>query len=623
MPFLIENVPFDNKYLHQAKYYIEKKYREEGYFQANVESIIREYDNGVSVTIDINEGEKLSIGKIRFTGLSGIKPKTLKKGLETKESSWWKHPKLDEDKIRQDIKAIEAKLWKLGYFGASVKGYKIVDSDDPRKRDIIIDIEQGRKYKVGEVTFEGNEIFTDEQLSDISGLYTGVDFTGEELQKTLIHFSEIYGNKSHIFADITPEYDFRDDLVDITFRIKEGAPIIVGEIRITGNTKTLDKVILRNVYLIPGEEFKRDVLMLTQEQIYNLGFFEDVRVIPSPAENDPNVLNITIDVKEKLTGSVNFGGSYSDSAGFSLFLKYEEQNILGRAYKGSVQLEIGKNVETYQVSFTNPNLFDTNTYVSARVYKKEQDYDDYDIHRQGAGLTLGKKLTVFTSAYVSYTLEDVKIDEISEEAAEDIEEAQELRSSMALTFARDSRDNRFEPSRGTNNSITAELGGEFLGGDINYYKFEASSNWFFKSFWKLVFSTYFKTGIVEKLDPTEEVPVYERFFVGGNIYGVRGYDDKELSPYNDEGYYEGGNFYFTSSFSYKAPLVERMITGYVFWDVGRAWTSLGDFNFRDMRSGAGVGVKITTPMGPITLDYAYGFDKKDWKFHFGISQGTF
>jgi len=95
---------------------------------------------------------------------------------------------------------------------------------------------------------------------------------------------------------------------------------------------------------------------------------------------------------------------------------------------------------------------------------------------------------------------------------------------MSLTFARDSRDNRFEPSRGTNNSITGELGGEFLGGDINYYKVEASSNWFFKSFWKFVFSTYFKAGLVEKLDPSEEVPIYERFFVGGNIYGVRGYE---------------------------------------------------------------------------------------------------
>ncbi len=623
VPFLIEDVPFDKKYLHQAKYFIEKKYREEGYFQVSVNSYAKDFDGGKAIYIEIDEGSKLSVGRIIFKGLEGLNPKKLKKGLETKESSWWKHPKLDQGKIREDLRTIEKKLWDMGYFGASVTGFEIVESEMPGKRDVVIDIVQGRKYTVGQIVFKGNALFTAEELNAAAKIYPGADFTGEDHDKTVTALLEMYGNKSHIFADVDTSYEFDGDNVDVTFNISEGSPIIVGEIRITGNTKTVDKVILRNVFLYPGDEFKRDLLILTQEQIYNLGYFEDVRVLPMPDRDNPNVLNITIDVKEKMTGSINFGGSYSDYAGFSLFLKYEEQNVFGRAYKGSVQLELGKKVETYQLAFTNPNIFDTNIYLSGSVYKKNQNYTDYKIKRDGGGLTIGKKLTVFTTGFLSYTIENVEVSDISEEAADAIDESKEIRSSMSLTFARDSRDNRFEPSRGTNNSITGELGGEFLGGDINYYKVEASSNWFFKSFWKFVFSTYFKAGLVEKLDPSEEVPIYERFFVGGNIYGVRGYEDKELSPYNDEGYYEGGNFYFTSSFSYKFPLVERMITGYVFWDVGRAWTSLGDFNFRDLRDGAGLGVKITTPMGPITLDYAYGFDKEDWKFHFGISQGTF
>ena len=622
-PFLVEDVPFDSKYLHQAKYNIEKKYKENGYFLVNVTATAEEVQDGVNLVIDIDEGSKLSIGTIRFKGLKELEPKKLKKAMESKESSWWRHPKLDTEKLDGDMTLIEEKLWEMGYFNASAEGYEIVPSRDPGRRDIIITLNEGKRYRLGEITFEGNELFKDEELRDMVSIGPGEYFTGDDWEKAKVKLLEAYGNRSHIFADITPRYTFHDETVDVTLFITEGSAIRVGTIEVRGNTKTYDKIILRNILLRPGDEFKRNLLVLSQEQIYNLGYFEDVRVLPRPDEKDPNILNIIIEVDEKLTGSINLGGSYSEYSGFSMFLKYEEQNILGRGYKGSIQFEIGKKVETYQLGFTNPNLFDSPTYVSTNLYKKDQDYTDYTILRNGGSLTVGRKLNIFTSGYLSYSLESVEVTDVSEEAAQEVDETKEFRSSASLTFARDSRDNRFEPTRGTHNTITGELGGKFLGGDVNYYKVEATSNWFFRSFWKFVFSVYMQTGFVEKLDPSTEVPIYERFFVGGNIYGVRGYEDKALSPLDDDGYYKGGNFYFTTSFSYKFPIVERMITGYLFWDVGRAWETLGDFNFRDMRDGAGIGVKVTTPMGPLTLDYAYGFDTEQWKFHFGISQGTF
>ena len=363
--------------------------------------------------------------------------------------------------------------------------------------------------------------------------------------------------------------------------------------------------------------------MLSQRQIYNLGYFEDVQVLPSPNKDNENVLDLTIVIKEGRTGSINFGGTYSAYSGLAMFLKYNEKNIMGRGYSGHIQAELGKKVHNYQIGFTNPFLFDTPTYLSFNIYNKYNDYEDYKIYRNGGNITFGRKLALFTTGYVSYKLEKVKVGDVSEQAQYDIEEKTELRSSMSLTFVRDTIDNKMEPSRGTKNSFTAELGGTFLGGDVDYQKYEASTNWFFPSFWKFVFSTYMKAGIVERISPTKEVPVYERFFVGGTTYGVRGYDDKELSPRDENGYYAGGNYYFTASLAYKAPLVERTLTAYAFWDMGRAWRSLGDFNLQDLRDSVGIGVKIMTPMGPLTLDYAYGFAKKSWKLEFNMFNGTF
>ncbi|HHH84699.1 MAG TPA: hypothetical protein ENL15_01950, partial [Firmicutes bacterium] len=150
-PFLVEDVPFDSKYLHQAKYNIEKKYKENGYFMVKVTATAEEVSDGVNLVIDIDEGSKLSIGSIRFKGLKELKPKKLKKAMESKESSWWRHPKLDTEKLDGDMKLIEEKLWEMGYFNASVEGYEIVPSRDPGRRDIIITLNEGKRYRLGEI----------------------------------------------------------------------------------------------------------------------------------------------------------------------------------------------------------------------------------------------------------------------------------------------------------------------------------------------------------------------------------------------------------------------------------------------------------------------------------------
>ncbi len=623
VPFLTETAPFDKRHLTKAVYLIEKKYQEKGFAAVTVTAEHRDTEEGVIVTITVDEGRKISIGTITFDGISSAPLKKLKKSMDTKESSFWRSPNLDREKLDADMKKLEKKLWTLGYFGASVSGYDVSIDKVTRKANVIVHVIEGKQYTLKNYTFQGNTLFTTEQLESMVTMKKNELFIGDEWEKTRAKLYELYADRSYIFASVDPVYDFKDGDVELTIAIIERKPVRIGKIVVEGNTKTIDKVILRELMIKPGDEFRREMLMFTQQSIHNLGYFEAVDIIPTPAAGSEDVMDLTIKVKEQNTGTVNLGGSYSGVSGFAMFLEFGEKNLLGRGYSGKLKFQYGGKVQSYEVGLTDPFFLDTNTYLSFDLYRKIQDYTDYKIYRNGGSFTVGRKLDVFTSGYVSYRLENVKLTDITSGASNDIQESSETRSSMSFSLVRDSRDNKMEPTMGTKNTFSAELGGTFLGGDLHYQKYEASSNWFFRSIDKFVFSTYFKTGIVESIAPSTKVPVYERFYAGGNFYGVRGYGDKELSPYDENGYIEGGTYFLTASIGYKYPVAERLLTAYMFWDVGYAWRDFGEFNFRDMRDGAGLGVKIMTPMGPITLDYAYAFEKDEWKFHFGISQGTF
>ncbi|TYB31873.1 MAG: outer membrane protein assembly factor BamA [Candidatus Mcinerneyibacterium aminivorans] len=623
IPFLTRDVPFDKMFLHKIKYQLTKKYQKKGY--ASVEVITRadKTEEGVDVEISIKEGKKISIGKIVFKGIDSVDPDELKKAMETEESRWWKHPKLDRKKLEEDMTRIKDKLKKLGYFNYQIKNYEVEIDKERQRADIFISLNEGNRYRLKNFSFKGNSLFEENELKKLVELEVGEFYTGEEWEKTKQNLAEKYGDKSYLFASIEPEYNFKGEELDLTININEGNPIKVGDIKIKGNTKTFDSVILRKLLLKPGEKFKRNRLVLSQRRLYNTGYFEDLKILPQPQNNNPNIMDLTVKVKEKSTGSINFGGTYNGVSGFAMFLKYEEKNIMGRGIKGNIQVDYGKKRKTFELGLTDSYFMNTNTYVSVSGYRKLNVYDEYDIFRNGGQLTLGRNLSLFTTGYISYKYERIQLENIIQSAEEDVSSREETRSSASITFERDTRDNKFEPTEGTHNEFTAELGGKFLGGDINYHKYKASTNWFFKSFWKLVLSNKLEIGAAEKLSPSREVPHYERFFVGGSTYGVRGYDDKYLSPKNESGYITGGNFYLINTLTYKAPLVKNRLTGYVFWDVGKAWENIGDFNFREMKDGAGIGVKVRTPMGPVTLEYAYGFDTENWKFHFGIFRGEF
>ncbi len=623
IPFLTKDVPFDKMFLHKVEYQLRKKYQKEGYASAQVKAKATKNEEGILIDIDIKEGKEISIGDIVFKGINEVDPDELKKAMKTEESRWWKHPKLDRKKLEKDMSRIKDKLKKLGYFNYKIKEYEVKIDKKRQRADIFVYLDEGKRYKLDSYKIKGNSLFDKNELKDLVSLEIGEYYTGEEWEKTKRKIIEKYGNKSHIFASVEPDYNFKKNKMDLTINVNEGKPVKVGDIKISGNTKTFDKVILRKIVLKPGDKFQRNKLVLSQRRLHNTGYFKDIQIIPQPRRNNPDIMDITVKVKEKSTGSINFGGTYNGVSGFAMFLKYEEKNILGRGIKGNIQIDYGKNRKTFELGFTDSHFMNTRTYLSVSGYRKFNIYDEYDLFRNGGQITLGRNLSFFTSGYISYKFERIQLEDIIESARQDIKSVEETRSSASITFERDTRDSKFEPTQGTHNKITAELGGKFLGGDIHYHKYKASTNWFFKSFWKLVLSNKLELGAVEKLEPSKKVPHYERFFVGGSTYGVRGYDDKYLSPKNEDGYYTGGNFYFINTITYKAPLIKDRLTGYAFWDIGKAWNNIGDFNFREMKDGAGIGVKVRTPMGPITLEYAYGFDTKNWKFHFGIFQGDF
>ena len=230
IPFLTEDVPFDEKIVHDTIYKIKKKYFEKGYTNVKITPIVKKEEGGVALTFKIDEGKKIKIDRIIFSGLKTVSSKKLKKVMKTKESHWWKRSFLDRDKLDADMPLIEKKMWELGYFGAKVLGYKIKMNTDKTKMDIIITIKEGKRYILADYIIEGNKIFKKDEIKDFVTLKKGEYFTGKEWQKTVKNLTELYGNKSYIFARFEPIYKFKKDKLYLTISIYEGTKIKIGNI---------------------------------------------------------------------------------------------------------------------------------------------------------------------------------------------------------------------------------------------------------------------------------------------------------------------------------------------------------------------------------------------------------
>jgi outer membrane protein insertion porin family len=606
-------------------------YHQEGYHNVEIGERIEELPNNeVALTYQITEGDKVFIKKIQFIGNVNFDDGDLEDIMDIGEK-WFlsfltDSGQLDRKKLESDISKIKSFYHNNGYIKAQV-GEPDISYHKDEGFIITITINEGPQYTIRKVSLEGDLIKEADELYKALKITEEKVYNREVIRSDTLKLSEIFANEGYAFADIFPQIkeDDREHTVDITYRISKGKKVKFERIEITGNDRTRDKVIRRELEVVEGGYFSAQKLQRSAQNLHRLGFFEDVQVNTKKGSSGDDMI-LDINVKERSTGMISLGVGYSSVENAMGILQVSETNLFGRGQLLSARVSVSSKATRYTVSFTEPWLFGKPLLAGIDIYDWEYEYDEYTKDSLGGKLRFGFPLGLdFTRGSVIYTYDDAEILDVLETASQEIKdmEGENVTSSMTFRVVRDSRDRLFNATRGSVNVVSVEYAGGVLGGDNYFTKYHVRSAWFFPFFWDSAFSVQGRWGFVEQRSGGK-LPVYEKFRLGG-MNTVRGFDYGSISPIDpDTSDRIGGEKMMVYNLEYRFPLIkDQGVVGIVFFDAGNVFTKDEDYTFSGIRMGAGGGIRWYSPAGPLRLEWGKNLDPKPdepssvWEFTIG------
>ncbi len=629
-----------------------KKYHDEGYLLADVKiDTVAAGKHYVNLAVNINEGKEVQVKKIRFHGNKHFKDGKLKGAMkEIKEDRWWRSADFDPKKYEEDKQKIIAFYKDHGFRDAEIVKDSI--SYSPDKSDLYIDIwiNEGHKYYFGDITFEGNTIFSDEALRAALDIDKGDVYNQKKYDEGVRdRLQKLYYNQGYLFANIQPrEIPVGQDTLNIAFKIIEGNVVKIKRIIVEGNTKTNEKVIRREFKIHPGDVFNSSKLERSIRDITILNYFAyanpEVKLIP----NDDRFVNLLVKVKEKSTDMANMSAGYSQRDGLigSIGLTFNNFSLAHPFEGGDGQRlvfdwQFGSIYRSISLSFTEPWMFNTPTLGGFSLFdtRRGGGYYPWDQKDRGASLRIGRRFYWPDNYFRGDWIFRYALSQISN--IRDPELVASYRSyfgstgqtrqiSLTQIITRDSRNNPEFPTHGSVNSLTNELSGGILGGDQDFFKTSIVSEWYLPLPFGLVLYTHNKYAFLLPIQKHTRILYGEYFYLGGSGLGfseqLRGYDDGQVGPLTAAGSPMGGKAMARNTLELRFPISPNpTIFGLLFAEAGNAWRELDEVNPFGLRRSVGFGVRLFMPMvGIIGIDFGYGFDYYNeygqrhgkWKVHF-------
>ncbi|EKD22302.1 MAG: hypothetical protein ACD_87C00059G0003 [uncultured bacterium] len=593
---------------------IKALYDSKGFYNAEIRySIEKAGERDVHIVISIIENEKLFIRNIAFEGNRTFTSKELKNMMTTTEWGIFHFLTdsgvLKKDQLKQDVGKINAFYLNNGFINAKVGEPEII-----REREGItvkITVSEGRQFRVGKVIITGDELKT--PRADLQGKLqiTKKDFYDREaIIKDMDYLAQVCNDEGFANADIVPRTEPQDktQTVDVTYEIIKKKLVYFNRINITGNTKTRDKVIRRELFVVEGDLYNRTKLKDSYMALNRLRYFEEID-FQTQKGRDETLTDININVKEKATGMFSLGAGYSALDQAVLSAQVSQQNLFGRGQTLSLKANIGSRFTLYDLSFAEPWLFDIPLRSKFDIWNLYREYDAYKLDSSGFGTVLGYPLSRYITGYVGYRLSTDTVKEILDTASLYIKKqaGKTTSSGVSLTVTRDSTDDAMFPSTGSKNSVSLEYTGGPLLGDVAYTRYGATSSWFFPLPLDTVFGVRGRIGYMTA-NEGKEVPIYERYYLGG-INSLRGL--REVGPKDPAtGTVIGGLTLLNFNIEYIFPLVKNAgMKGVVFFDTGNSWEN--GYRPEDMRKTAGVGIRWYSPIGPLRLEWGYVLDPRE------------
>lgn len=623
----------------EARRNIEKYYQGYGYPDIGVSHRVqpsgREGHSDLIFVID--EGTKNEIRKIRFEGNNAFTTAELKKEMKTKEKGWFswltKSGRFESNQLDTDMDAILDYYRSKGYLRASSPGMRRDPVKDGRV-DLVIQINEGEKYTVAGVGFGKMTVFKAEELYPALTLNTNDAYSSKRMRDDITMIRSYYGSRGYADATVTPDIgDAGPNRVNVVYRITEGSRYRVGQVNISGNTKTKDKVIRREIPLKPGDWFNSVELETTKSRLTNLQYFSDVQATGTPGGS--GYRDVDVMVEEKATGSVGVGVGFSSIDSIVGFLNLEQSNFdimhpwnfTGGGQRFSMNLRAGSERSEASISVVEPWFLDQQLALGTELFYKQSTYfsDFYDQTNAGAAISLRKPLGKKGSIKAELRMENVKIE--SDVDGSDLypngpngpsgansELSQEniggdfFRSALSVNYIYDSRDSSIQPRSGHKVDLGLTYAG--LGGDVETITFSAQGQKYWNLKWDSILSV---SGELAFVDGSGDIPIFERMFLGGGRT-LRGFEFRDVGP-RDTGYTDevfGGNSLGYLTVEYTIPIIET-VRAAVFSDSGFVNANSWDPAPSDIYSDVGVGLRLKLPISPLplALDYAIPVSSPD------------
>lgn len=641
-------------------------YREAGHVNTRLDyTLTPEENNQTIITLEITEGETLLVKKITFEGNGVFKEDELKDVMQTKED--WIIPftsrgRLDPDVLNNDIALLSSFYYDHGYIDHRIDEPLVLTRGSGL--EVVIRVEEGERYRVGVVKVGGDLDGKPERLLERVSLTSGQIFRGSRIRRDVVSLQRRYADRGYAFANISPltRADPEKRLVDVTFMIKRGPLVHFDQVRITGNVKTRDKVIRRELEVAEKERYSSARTIESRNALLRTGYFKDVNV-ETVRTDDEDTVDLAVKVEEAPTGTFSIGAGYSTATSLSFQTSLEERNLFGTGREASVDLALSKRDEEIVLGLVEPRVLDTRADVGLDIFHSTSEFSTWDSKRSGFTTRVSMPLRYLDLPYVgrradlrlqeeledeprfsvidylhggvAYGLSRNKITNVLSTAPLSIAPGDTVTSAVTPNLTYDTRNHFFVPTEGTRSTMSVKLAG--IGGDNKFMRSDATLGRYFPVFkdfeWgrKVALMVGGRVGYAASWTDGR-LPVGERYFAGG-INSVRGFEYRTLGPRecprntpnctNPSNI--GGNKLLIVKTELYFPILDQWgLRGSAFFDQGQAFGTSQNIDLKALKRSVGLGTHWLSPIGPIRLSWAVPFNVKsyDEKEVLGFTIGT-
>jgi outer membrane protein assembly factor BamA len=631
---------------------IQQYYYNNGFLNAKVGEPIVEISRDrqfVFITFPIEEGEIYSLGNLGFTGDLLVRDEALLKEISRSIAQDGQDLVLSEELervLRSRLSAPEAQALKLGVLQElrieveTRLDQEILEEDAPPR-------ESGEELREA-IRAEALALFKGRILMSQLRVKSGEIFNQSELGMSLFKVQDGYKDRGYAYVEVIPEthVDAESRIIDIRFNVQKGQKVFIERIEVRGNTRTRDKVIRRMMRVYEGDLYSGSGLERSRRLVNSLGFFEKVDITEKRG-SAPDRINLTVEVKERQTGTFQIGAGFSSVENFIATAQVSQQNLFGRGQTLMLTAQLSSLRQFFSLQFFEPSLLDTNWSLNARVYNMQLDYINFLRKATGGALGVGYRFFDFWRFNLNYKIEDVSVSSSSELRHYNLFR-DGLTSSLEAMVSWDTRDNQLFPTDGWLLQGSIEWATPYIGSENDFLRLEGVARYYYPIMWGIVIKANLSLGYVTSF--AAEVPIFEKYFVGG-IYTVRGFEPRSIGPRSrvqNDGYEPdapltefnvGGNKQFLANLELEFPIIPQVnIRGVVFLDAGNAFgegESLFATRTRELEDGrrlketfgglywsAGFGFRWFSPIGPLRFEWGIPLTRrpedKDILFEFTI-----